>query len=60
MSLDRILEHCEQPYHRGPAPRATHAHEQTNPACGDVVHIELTIEDNIIHHAYFTGVGCRI
>ncbi|HET6879319.1 MAG TPA: iron-sulfur cluster assembly scaffold protein, partial [Pirellulales bacterium] len=30
------------------------------PACGDVVHIELTIEDNIIHHAYFTGVGCRI
>jgi nitrogen fixation NifU-like protein len=60
MSLDRLLEHCEQPYHRGPAPRATHAHEQTNPACGDVVRIELLIEDGVIQHAYFTGVGCRI
>ncbi len=27
---DRILEHYEEPFHRGPCPRATHAHEDDN------------------------------
>ena len=44
MSNDRILDHCEQPYHRGCTPHATHAHEVSNPLCGDAVRIELVIQ----------------
>lgn len=61
MPIERILDHCEAPYHRGHAPRPTHAHRQTNPHCGDVVRIELAVDDRgLIRDAYFTGVGCRV
>ena len=61
MSSDRILEYCEQPYHRGCAPRATHAHEASNSFCGDVVRIELAIDaEGRVGEAYFTGTGCRV
>ena len=68
MSLDedelyqqRILDHYEEPFHRGRCPRATHAHEDENPLCGDVVRIELAIEpDGTIRDAYFEGDGCCI
>ena len=39
----------------------THAHEQTHPSCGDMVRIELALdEQGLVREAYFTGVGCRI
>lgn len=61
MPYDRVLDHCEHPYHRGSAPGATHAHEQTNPLCGDVVRLELAIdEQGVVREAYFTSVGCRV
>ncbi len=58
---ERILDHYEQPFHRGSCPRATHAHEGENPLCGDHVRIELAIDkDGKIEDAYFTGEGCCI
>ena len=61
MSSERIIEHVESPYHRGHAPHATHAHEQSNPLCGDMVRIELVIDEAaVVREAYFDGVGCRI
>lgn len=61
VTVEKILEHCEQPYHRGCAPRATHAHETTNKVCGDVVRVEVAIDDQgVVREAYFTGIGCRI
>ena len=58
---DRILEHYEEPFHRGPCPRATHAHEDDNPLCGDVVRMELSIEGGEkIEDAWFAGEGCCI
>ena len=41
---EHILEHYEDPYHRGHVPHATHAHEDDNPLCGDVVGIDLSID----------------
>ncbi len=38
---EHILDHYEDPFHRGHLPTATHAHEDNNPLCGDVVRIEL-------------------
>jgi nitrogen fixation NifU-like protein len=58
---DRILDHYEEPFHRGRCPGATHAHEDENPLCGDIVRVELAIEpDGTIRDAYFDGDGCCI
>jgi nitrogen fixation NifU-like protein len=58
---ERILEHYEDPYHRGPCPRATHAHEDDNPLCGDVVRVELRLgPQGQLEDAWFQGEGCCI
>ena len=58
---EHILEHHEDPFHRGHLPSATHAHEDNNPLCGDVVRIELELgDDGKIRDCYFTGKGCVI
>ena len=42
-------------------PTATHAHEDNNPLCGDVVRVELQLDDaGTIKDAYFNGQGCVI
>jgi nitrogen fixation NifU-like protein len=57
----RILDHYEEPFHRGICPHATHAHEDDNPLCGDVVRVELAVgSDGTIRDAYFNGEGCCI
>jgi nitrogen fixation NifU-like protein len=58
---EHILDHYEDPFHRGQLPAATHAHEENNPLCGDVVRIELQLgPDGKVGDAYFTGQGCVI
>jgi nitrogen fixation protein NifU and related proteins len=58
---DHILDHYEDPFHRGKLPTATHAHEDKNPLCGDVVRIELQLDrDGRVCDAYFSGDGCVI
>jgi len=58
---EHILDHYEDPFHRGPLDGATHAHEDKNPLCGDVVRIELKLDgEGKIENAYFTGEGCVI
>lgn len=58
---EHILDHYEDPFHRGQLPTATHAHEENNPLCGDVVRIELEMDDaGRIREGYFNGQGCVI
>jgi nitrogen fixation protein NifU and related proteins len=58
---EHILDHYEDPFHRGNLPTATHAHEDNNPLCGDMVRVELQLDPNgTIKDAYFTGQGCVI
>ena len=58
---EHILDHYHNPYHRGACPRATHAHEDDNPLCGDNVHIELRVgKDHRVEEAWFQGEGCCI
>lgn len=58
---DHVLEHYEQPYHRGCCPAATHVHEDTNPLCGDSIRIELRVgPQGCADCLYFTGDGCCI
>ena len=58
---DHVLDHYEDPYHRGDCEGATHAHEDDNPLCGDVVRIELQLdEEQKIKDVWFDGDGCCI
>ncbi len=58
---EHILDHYEDPYHRGHCDHATHSHDDDNPLCGDVIHVELQIgEDGCIQSGWFDGDGCCI
>ena len=58
---EHILDHYEDPYHRGHCPHPTHAHQEDNPLCGDVVRIEMEIDgEGRIKEIYFDGDGCCI
>lgn len=58
---EHILDHYEDPYHRGHCAHPTHLHEDDNPLCGDVVRIELEVDEGgTIREVYFDGDGCCI
>jgi len=58
---EHVMDHYEDPYHRGRCEHATHMHEDDNPLCGDVVHVDLKIDaDGRIAEAWFDGDGCCI
>ncbi|MBD14477.1 MAG: iron-sulfur cluster assembly scaffold protein [Planctomycetaceae bacterium] len=58
---EHILDHYEDPFHRGSLESATHAHEDKNPLCGDIVRIELQLDSSgKIADLYFSGEGCVI
>ena len=58
---EHVLDHYEDPFHRGELADATHVHQDKNPLCGDVVRIELRLnDDGKIEDLYFTGEGCVI
>jgi nitrogen fixation NifU-like protein len=59
--LEHVMDHYEDPYHRGHCEGATHTHEDDNPLCGDVVQVELRIgADGRVEEAWFDGDGCCI
>ncbi len=58
---EHIMDHYEDPYHRGHCDGATHRHEDDNPLCGDVIQVELQLdEEGKIKQAWFAGDGCCI
>ncbi|TWT82104.1 NifU-like protein [Planctomycetes bacterium CA13] len=58
---EHVLDHYEDPYHRGALDHPTHCDEGNNPLCGDVVHIDLRLTpDGKIEQAWFDGDGCVI
>lgn len=58
---EHVLDHYEDPYHQGRLEHPTHCHEDDNPLCGDVIHIDLEMDDaGKIKQIYFDGDGCCI
>lgn len=58
---ENILEHYRHPRHAGTLEHPTHSHEEHNPLCGDVVRIDLHVNDEgIIDQVAFSGHGCAI
>ncbi len=56
-----ILDHFQNPHHRGRLERATLSGRDSNPLCGDQIQLDLqTDKDGTIVDVGFTGQGCAI
>ena len=55
-----ILDHSQNPRRRGELDKATAKIELKNPTCGDVIQVQLNIENNKITDVRFDGSGCTI
>ena len=58
---ENILDHYRNPRNAGKLEDATHSHEEDNPLCGDVIRIDLHVNnENVIDRVAFSGKGCAI
>lgn len=58
---ENILDHYRHPRNTGTLENPTHSHEESNPLCGDVIRIDLHInDDNVVDQVTFQGKGCAI
>lgn len=58
--FDHVLDHGQNPYHRGPCPAANHCAEWQIPSCGDRVRLEFEVHDGVVREAWFTAQGFLI
>ena len=56
----QIIDHYEDPYHRGYCEHATHQAEINNAACGDTLVVQFRVSDGVIEEAWFDGEGCQL
>jgi len=58
---ENILDHYRNPRNAGTLSQPTHSHEEHNPLCGDVIQIDLQVNENeVIDDVAFKGNGCAI
>jgi len=58
---ENILDHYRHPHNKGELAQPTHTHQDDNPLCGDVIRIDLHVnEDDVIDQVRFSGEGCAI
>ena len=58
---ENILDHYRNPRNKGHLENPTHSHEEHNPLCGDVLQIDLHVNDeDVIQEVRFDGQGCAI
>ncbi len=57
---DVIVDHNRSPRNRGRLPCATHRADGDNPLCGDRLHLEVELADDVIRDLRFEGSGCAI
>ncbi|MFC1842751.1 iron-sulfur cluster assembly scaffold protein [Candidatus Dependentiae bacterium] len=55
-----LMDHYQNPRHRGRVDNPDFATAQYNPSCGDSVSFEGVIEDGVLKELYFGGKGCVI
>ena len=58
---ENILDHYRYPRNTGHLENPTHSHKEHNPLCGDIIQMDLHVnDDNIIDRVAFSGRGCAI
>ncbi|MBM7543440.1 Fe-S cluster assembly sulfur transfer protein SufU [Periweissella beninensis] len=55
-----VLEHAQNPHNQGQLVMPTAQIRLKNPTCGDVIELQVMIENKIITNIKFTGHGCTI
>ena len=55
-----ILDHYRKPRNHGALVDATQRVDGVNPVCGDEIHLDLLIHDNLVEDLAFSGQGCSI
>lgn len=55
-----ILDHSSHPHHHGSLSDSTQKIEMNNPTCGDVIQLELDVQEGVIKDIAFSGSGCSI
>lgn len=60
MYADIILDHYKNPHNYGALSKHNAEHKESNPLCGDIVTIQLIVENDKIKDIRFTGNGCAI
>ena len=58
--MEFILDHYENPRHKGALENADAMVEGGNPGCGDIVKVYLKVDENGRISASFEGEGCTI
>ena len=57
---DVIVDHNRRPRNRGRLPGATHSALGNNPLCGDRLHVDVDLVNDVIRDLRFEGSGCAI
>lgn len=55
-----IMDHYKNPKNKGVLEGSNVTIDMNNPTCGDVIHLTMNVEDNIVKDAKFEGEGCSI
>ena len=57
---DLIVDHNRRPRNFGRLGDATHRADGNNPLCGDRLHVDVKVEQDVIRDIRFDGSGCAI
>ena len=58
--VDYIIEHSKHPRNFGEIENPDFSATDGNPYCGDIVKIDIKVEDEVIKDIKFNGSGCAI
>ncbi len=57
---DIIIDHYRHPRQYGSLKKPTNKVDASNPLCGDMLHLEITVSEGILKEIAYTGQGCAI
>lgn len=57
---EEILEHYKNPHNFGDFDEPSVQAREANASCGDLIELQLVIEDSRVSDARFKGVGCAL
>lgn len=55
-----IMDHYKKPRNKGVLSDNNVTVDMNNPTCGDVIHLTMQVENDIVQDAKFEGEGCSI
>jgi nitrogen fixation NifU-like protein len=55
-----ILDHNKKPRNFGRLDAASHEADGNNPLCGDVIHVGISLDGDVVRDLRFEGAGCAI